>query len=220
MIEIRNLSKRYGEVRALTGVTFSVSDGTALVVFGPSGSGKTTLLRLIAGLELPDEGEIRLNGYSASTPRGGVPPHLRSIGFVFQSPALWPHMTVEQNVGFGLKGVPRNERRGRVSELIDEIGLGGLARRYPDQLSGGESRRVAVARALAPRPRILIMDEPLVNLDAALKNDLIDVIRKRACRLSAVLVYVTHDISEAKRISKRVITMERGRIKKPLNYPK
>ena len=214
MIKVKNLSKRYGDVWALKDVSFSISDVKTLVIFGHSGSGKTTLLRLIAGLELPDAGEIRLNGNLASTPDGCVPPHLRSIGFVFQTPALWPHMTIEQNIGFGVRGVPRSERRKRVNELIDEMGLKGLARRYPDQISGGESRRVAIARALAPNPRILIMDEPLVNLDDALKDDLTDVIRKRARQLSALLLYVTHDISEARKISKRVIKLQRGRIEK------
>ena len=163
MIEVRDLGKSFGNVRALNHLGFNVPDSDAVVILGPSGSGKTTLLRLVAGLEIPDHGEIFIDGELASEPGRVLSPHQRGIGFVFQAPALWPHMTVAKNILFGLNGMPKQEASNRLDELLVQTGLTGLEQRYPSQLSSGQARRVALARTLAPKPRCLLMDEPLTN---------------------------------------------------------
>jgi iron(III) transport system ATP-binding protein len=183
-----------------------------LVILGPSGSGKTTLLRLIAGLESPDEGEIYFNGLLASKPGWVLLPHQRNIGFVFQSSALWPHMTVAQNILFGLNGLKKNETRERLKELLDMAHLKGLGQRYPDELSGGEARRVAIARCLAPQPRYLLMDEPLINLDPDLKEKMLSLIEETTRQTKAFLIYVTHDPEEATKLSGRILILRSGRV--------
>jgi iron(III) transport system ATP-binding protein len=165
MITVRQVTKYYGQTKALEEVSLSHNSLDPLIILGPSGGGKTTLLRLIAGLEMPDSGEIYLENCLASDPGWLLPPHRRGIGFVFQSSALWPHMTVADNILFGVNHVPKDEARDRLNGLLESTGLKGLEGRYPDELSGGEARRVAIARCLAPRPKILLMDEPLINLD-------------------------------------------------------
>jgi iron(III) transport system ATP-binding protein len=207
MIALNQVSKSYGKVLAVDRVSFEVPPHSALAILGPSGSGKTTLLRLIAGLEMPDKGEISLLGEVASRPGWVRPPHERGIGFVFQTPALWPHMTAAQNVLFGLNGTPKPLARRRLDELIAQLRLEGLTGRYPAQLSGGEARRVALARALAPRPRCLLLDEPLTNLDAELKGEILPAIKALICEDGPCLVYVTHDAGEAAYLSKRVLTL-------------
>jgi len=201
MIGVQRVCKYFGAHQALKPVSFTVPSQGALVVFGPSGCGKTTLLRLIAGLELPDEGEIRLHDALASRPGWALPPHRRNLGFMFQGAALWPHLTVAQNIGFGLSRLPRDEAHRRLVELLERTGLTRLAGRYPQQLSGGEARRVALARTLAPRPACLLLDEPLTNLDTALKSDLLLLIQETVQQTGATLVYVTHEEDEAGRIS-------------------
>ena len=211
-LTVNRVSKFYGDVRAVDRASLEIGEGSTLVIQGASGSGKTTLLRLIAGLELPDDGEISINGEGANGPGRSLPPHMRKMGFVFQAPALWPHLTVADNILFGLAGRPRRENRQRMEELLERTGLAGLQKRYPDQLSGGQARRVSLARALAPEPSCLLMDEPLTNLDDDLKDKMLSLIKEELSRLGSAMIYVTHDSSEASALSKWVIFMERGRL--------
>ncbi|OGD32654.1 MAG: hypothetical protein A2V45_08095 [Candidatus Aminicenantes bacterium RBG_19FT_COMBO_58_17] len=214
MIEVRELSKSFGDVRVLDHVTFNVPASDSLVILGPSGSGKTTLLRLIAGLEIPDQGEIFINGEPASEPGRVLSPYRRGIGFVFQTPALWPHMTVAKNILFGLNGMLKRDASNRLDELLVQTGLTGLEHRYPSQLSSGQARRVALARTLAPKPRCLLMDEPLTNLDPDLKGQLLAMIKKNVGQERTCLLYVTHDAEEARGISERVLVLQNGRLNK------
>ena len=217
MVQLTDVSKWYqmGEVlvTALDRVTLDISNGEFIVVLGPSGSGKTTLLRLIAGLEMPDAGTIKINGDLMSGEGILVAPHERGVGFVFQSPALWPHMTVAQNILFGLKGHPKHESRGRLDEMLKRTELHGLESRYPSQLSGGQARRVALARTLAPKPKILLMDEPLTNVDPALKASLLKLMIEMVLQESITMIYVTHDMEEAAQIAgDRLLEMRMGRL--------
>lgn len=214
MIEVRNVTKYYSGTAVFTGLSFTVPAGGSLAVLGHSGSGKTTLLRLIAGLETPDEGEIYLRGRPASSNKYLLPPYLREIGMVFQSPALWPHMTVSENVGFGLQGTARGEARERVESLLDRMEIGELKDRFPGEISGGQARRAALARALAPRPRYLLLDEPLVNVEPQLKEKLIYLIREEKEKHGFTLVCVTHDHSEAEYLAGQVLVLEDGVLKK------
>jgi len=207
MIEVQHVTKRFGTVTVLHDLSVTVPDRGALVVAGPSGCGKTTLLRLIAGLDLPDAGEIQMDGRVVSRPEWGLPPHQRGLGFVFQTAALWPHMTVAQNILFGVPHLRRPEAAERLEEVLTQTSLGGLGRRYPHQLSGGQARRVALARALAPHPRYLLLDEPLTNLQVELKTELLALITQTAASIGAALVYVTHDPAEAAAISDRVLIL-------------
>jgi len=208
-IEIRQLSKSLGSVQVLERFSLEVADSDCVVVLGPSGSGKTTLLRLIAGLEMPDAGEILLDGQPASRPGWVLPPHRRNLGMVFQSPALWPHMTAAENIRFGLAHLTREEARQRTMDLLAGLALDGLSKRYPHELSGGEARRVALARALAPRPKLLLMDEPLTNLNAELILQSLAVIHAHLEKYRPTLVYVTHDSQEATAISSQVIRLSK-----------
>jgi len=210
MIVVDQLTKSYRDVKAVDGVSFEAPRPGSLAILGPSGSGKTTLLRLIAGLEIPDAGEIHINGELVSQPGWAAAPYKRGLGLVFQTSALWPHMTVAQNILFGLHGRPKEEARGRLSELLEQTSLGGLERRYPHEISGGEARRVALARTLAPRPRCLLLDEPLTNVDPDLKRKLLSLIQEEVRQTEACLIYVTHDSSEAGQISGRVLLLKDG----------
>lgn len=212
MIELRDVTKRFGQTIALASVSMTLERGASVAVLGPSGSGKTTLLRLIAGLEMPDEGEVLLDGEVVSRPGWVLAPHLRGMGFVFQQPALWPHMSVARNVAFGLGGVPRDQANARLDETLERTGLTALRDRLPGQLSGGESRRVALARALAPHPDLLLMDEPLTNLDTDAKDGMLALIAQVAEETGPGLIYVTHDESEAGRIAERVVRLRAGRL--------
>ena len=212
MIEVNQITRSYGGVKAVDQASFALAAEKALVILGPSGSGKTTLLRLIAGLEVPDEGEIYINGALASRRKWALQPHQRGIGFVFQRPALWPHMTVAQNILFGLNGMPKPRARDRLYELLERTALTGLQHRYPHQLSGGEARRVSIARSLAPCPGCLLMDEPLVHLNRELKEEVLSLILDSVSETHAGLIYVTHDAGEAGRVSDRVLEMKAGRI--------
>lgn len=212
MITLRGVSRRYGAVAALEEVSLDLGEGEVLCVLGPSGSGKTTLLRIVAGLEPPDTGEVAIDGRVASAPGRVIPSHLRGMGLVPQTAALWPHMTVAQNILFGLQNLSRGEARGRLGMLLAATGLGALAGRYPHQISGGEARRVALARALAPRPRCLLMDEPLTNLDPDLKTSLLDLIAGLRAEMGASLLYVTHHADEAEVLGGRVLTLRAGRV--------
>ena len=210
MILFKQVTKSFGNAKAVNEVSLEVPAGSSMVILGPSGSGKTTLLRLIAGLEIPDAGEIYLDGVLSSKVGWVLAPHQRQLGFVFQSSALWPHMTVAQNIMFGLHGIPQSEAKRRLNELMENTGLDGLERRYPHEISGGEARRVALARTLAPQPRRLLMDEPLTNVDPELKLKLMAFIKQTVVQTKACLIYVTHDADEAKEISERVLTLRNG----------
>ena len=210
MIRVDNISREFNGTLALDRVSFTVNDGENIAVLGSSGSGKTTLLRILAGLEVPDSGEVWLDGRMVSGPGWAEPPYSRSVGFVFQGSALWPHMTLFENVMFGMGRVKRDERETRVSALFERAGIPGLMERYPDEVSGGEARRVSILRAVAPGPRFILMDEPLTNLDPKLKEDFIGIIREIARDPEKSLVYVTHDETEVDRIGIGTIRLNRG----------
>jgi iron(III) transport system ATP-binding protein len=212
MIQLSHVTKRYGNVTALEDISLEILTPGPLVILGPSGSGKSTLLRLIAGLEMPDAGEIHINGSLASRPGRILPPHERSMGFVFQTPALWPHMNVARNITFGMNGLTKEQMRCRLRGLLEDFDLQGFEERYPDELSGGEARRVAIARCLAPHPGYLLMDEPLVNLDWELKRKALARIARAERETGACLLYVTHDPDEARQLSPRVLFLNSGRI--------
>lgn len=210
MIQLVGVSKSFGPVAAVDGFDLIVEQGARVAVLGPSGCGKTTLLRLVAGLELPDAGTIRIGGAEASGPGRGIAPHSRGLGFVFQDAALFPHMSVAANVGYGLDG-SRSEVRLRTDELLAAVGLDGRGGRYPAELSGGQQRRVALARALAPAPVRLLMDEPLTNLDAAARDGLLAVVDRLVADSGASLLYVTHDHAEADALGCEIVGMRDGR---------
>ena len=210
MIRFVGVTKRYGGTPVLERFDLEVAEGERLVIFGPSGCGKTTLLRLVAGLEVPDEGEIWLEGRIVS--KDGeilVDPRERGVGMVFQDLALWPHMRVFDNVAFGLRmqKVPKPEIRRRVDELLQAVALEGLENRYPDQLSGGQKQRVALARALALRPKVLLMDEPLASLDEALNRRLRTLVVELQERYGFTLLYVTHNREEADAVATRKLEL-------------
>jgi iron(III) transport system ATP-binding protein len=228
-IEVDGLRKSFGTAEVLRGVRLAVQPGSVLAILGPSGCGKTTLLRTIAGLERPDAGSIRLDGVQVAGPATHVPPERRRIGMVFQDWALFPHLTVAQNVAYGL---PRPERRlagrsgwarrtgragragaratSRVDEVLDMVGLGGLGPRHPGTLSGGQQQRVALARALAPRPAVLLLDEPFSNLDAALRAHVRAEVARLLGDLGVTAVFVTHDQDEAFLLGDEVAVMRDG----------
>lgn len=212
MIELESVSKTFGSRPAVNRVSLKIPEHAQVALLGPSGSGKTTLLRLIAGLETPDSGIITMDGRIVSSPDCMVPPSERSIGFVFQTSALWPHMTVADNIRFGLSDLPASEQEQRTRSLMERTGIFPLAARYPDEISGGEARRVALARALAPRPKTLLCDEPLTNLDRTLRKDLLRLIIDSVRESGACMVYVTHDEGEAEEISGPLIRFGNGAV--------
>ena len=212
MIELNDISKTFDSHRAVDRVSLTIPDHAQVALLGPSGSGKTTLLRLIAGLEIPDTGTITMDGRLMSSPDTMVPPSERSIGFVFQSGALWPHMTVADNIRFALGDLTPAEQQQRTRALMERMGILTLADRYPDQISGGEARRVALARALAPQPATLLFDEPLTNLDRALREDLLLLIIESVREAGSRMLYVTHDEYEAERIDGTIIRFDKGTI--------
>jgi sulfate/thiosulfate transport system ATP-binding protein len=213
-VELRNLSKSFGDARALDDISLTVAPGEFLALLGPSGSGKTTLLRVLAGLEFADSGEIVFGGRTMH----GVPARERGIGLVFQHYALFRHMTVARNVAFGLEVRPRALRlplrdiHARVRALLDQMGIGALAGRYPDQISGGQRQRVALARALAIEPALLLLDEPFGALDAKVRKNLRIWLRDLHDRLNLTSIFVTHDQAEAMEMADRVAVMRDGRI--------
>jgi len=209
-VRIDGVSKKFGEVVAVDQATLQVEDKEFFALLGPSGCGKTTLLRIIAGFELPDTGNV----YFGDKEMTNVPPNERGTGMVFQSYALWPHMTVKENVEFGLnmRKLTKEEKAKRVADVLDLLQLKGLEDRSPLQLSGGQQQRVAVARALAIEPQILLMDEPLSNLDAKLRIETRTELRKIQRELGITAIYVTHDQEEAMSIADRIGVMNRGRL--------
>jgi iron(III) transport system ATP-binding protein len=207
------VTKTYGPLRAVDGVSLTVNVGEALVLLGPSGCGKTTTLRLIAGFEQPDEGRITLGGRVLADGPVFVQPERRQMAVVFQSYALWPHMTVDQNVGFGprLRAGRRNVAA-EVHDALSMVRLGELGHRYPHELSGGQQQRVALARALVTRPEVLLLDEPLSNLDTQLREDMRFEIKRLQRELDQTMIYVTHDQAEALSLADRVAVLKDGRI--------
>jgi putative spermidine/putrescine transport system ATP-binding protein len=209
-VRLAGLRKTYGEVVAVDGVDLDIAPGEFFTLLGPSGSGKTTTLRLIAGFERPDEGRVELAGRDVSD----VPPYARDVNTVFQDYALFPHMTVAENVAYGLrvKGVPRRERQARVEDVLDRMRLPGLGKRKPAQLSGGQRQRVALARALVNRPEVLLLDEPLGALDLKLRQEMQLFLKSLQQDTGITFVYVTHDQDEALTMSDRLAVFNEGRI--------
>ncbi|WP_366140002.1 ABC transporter ATP-binding protein [uncultured Jannaschia sp.] len=200
--------KRYGSVDALLGVDLTIARGTFFTLLGPSGCGKTTLLRLVAGFEAPSSGIVRIGGIDVT----GRPPHRRSVNTVFQSYALFPHLTVAQNVAFGLEMLGRADARDRTREMLALVRLDGFADRRPAQLSGGQQQRVALARALAPSPEVLLLDEPLSALDLKLRREMQRELKRLQHETGITFVFVTHDQEEALTMSDRIAVMEGGRV--------
>ncbi len=208
------LTRRFGETAAVDGVTIEIEDGELLSLLGPSGCGKTTLLRLLAGFERADEGTIAFDGEPVASPDHHVAPEHRRVGMVFQSYALWPHMSVAENVGYPLavRKVERAERARRTGAALTQVGMSDHAARRPAELSGGQRQRVALARCLVMEPRVVLLDEPLANLDVHLREAMQTEFRRFHAESAATMVYVTHDQAEAMALSDRVAVMSAGRI--------
>lgn len=212
-IEIRNLFKKFNQVIAVNNVNLDIQKGEILTLLGPSGCGKTTTLRCIAGLEKPDAGDVIIDGKPMFS-QGFIPPAKREIGMVFQNYAVWPHMRVFDNIAYGLKlqKLPTATIKEKVGEILASVDLAGLGDRYPGQLSGGQQQRVALARALVRNPKVLLLDEPLSNLDAKLREKMRFEIKSLVRRMHITTVYVTHDQAEAMVISDRIAVMDKGNI--------
>lgn len=213
-LHVEGLVRQYGSLRVLDEVDLRVPAGRVVSILGPSGCGKSTLLRLVAGMDQPDAGQIKLSARVLSGPGVWVPPERRNINMVFQDYALWPHMRVEQIVGYGLalRKIPRARREARVRELLNLLQIEPLARRYPVQLSGGQQQRVAIARALATDPELLLLDEPLSNLDVQLRQAMREELAGLFARLGTTALYVTHDPLEASSLADEVVVLRAGRI--------
>jgi spermidine/putrescine ABC transporter ATP-binding subunit len=209
-VEIQDVTKRFGEVVAVDGVSLDIGRGELFALLGPSGCGKTTLLRMIAGFEAPSAGTIRIQGQDVTR----VPPHRRPVNMVFQQYALFPHLTVEENVGFGLRyqGLAGREQARKIGEALAMVRLAGLGTRRPDQLSGGQRQRVALARALVLEPQVLLLDEPLAALDPNLRREVQVELKNLQRELGISFVFVTHDREEALAMSDRIAVMSQGRV--------
>ena len=216
LLEFSNVVKRYGETAVVDGITFTVAPGEFFTLLGPSGCGKTTTLRLLAGLETPDAGEITLQGRTLAAPARNilVPIDKRNMGMVFQSYAIWPHLTVFENVAFPLRvrGEPRATIRKRVLEALEVVGLKGFEDRGSTELSGGQQQRVALARAIVYTPALLLLDEPLSNLDVKLREQMREELHALHKRLNLAVVYVTHDQAEALALSDRIAVVNQGKL--------
>ncbi len=210
-ISLQKVVKRFGTLEAVSNISLEIQDGELFTLLGPSGCGKTTLLRLIGGFHKPDAGEI----YFGQKPVAGIPPYQRNIGMVFQNYALWPHMTIFENIAYGLKlkKIPGNDISAKVTHTLKLVNLSGLEKRYPGQLSGGQQQRVALARALVLNPDVLLLDEPLSNLDAKIRIQVRAEIRKLQRELGITTIYVTHDQEEALTLSDRIAVIDHGKVK-------
>ena len=213
-VSLEGVSKRFGPTPAVENISLTVADGEFFALLGPSGCGKTTLLRLVAGFEEPDAGTVRLANEIVSTAGFALPPEERRIGMVFQSYALWPHLSVAENVAFALRvrQVSSDERKRRVADALAMVGLETMAKRRPHELSGGQRQRVALARCLAMRPAIVLLDEPLANLDVHLREAMQQEFARFHREIGATFIYVTHDQSEAMALASRVAVMNDGRV--------
>src|SRR5580765_2337392 len=213
-VELLSLTKFFGKTAAVDDLTLAIAHGSLVCLLGPSGCGKTTTLRLVAGFLDPDRGTIRVGGRIVSEPGRSLPPERRRMSMIFQSYALWPHMTIAQNVGYGLKlrRLDRAERERRLGAILEVTHLGELALRYPHELSGGQQQRAALARALVVEPETLLLDEPLSNLDANLREEMRFEIRRLHDRYRYTTVYVTHDQAEAMTTADLIAVMNGGRI--------
>ena len=209
-IELKKLTKRFGEVTAADTINLTIHDGEFFTLLGPSGCGKTTTMRMIAGLEFPTDGQVLFDGQDVSH----LPSYERNTGMVFQNYALWPHMKVFENVAYGLnvRKVPQDEVNERVKEALEQVKLGGMEDRFPTQLSGGQQQRVALARVLVINPAVLLLDEPLSNLDAKLRVQLLEEIKALQKRLGITTIYVTHDQEEAMSVSDRIAIQNYGKV--------
>jgi ABC-type Fe3+/spermidine/putrescine transport system ATPase subunit len=213
-LRLDKLTKKFGNLTVVDNLDLALRPGEFVALLGPSGCGKTTTLRMIAGFVTPTSGTVEMDGKPMSSAVSSLPPERRRMSMIFQSYALWPNMTVAQNVAFGLKmrKVARDEIKRRVGQILDVVQLGHLAQRYPNELSGGQQQRVALARALVVQPEILLLDEPLSNLDANLREEMRGEIRRLHNEFAITSIYVTHDQSEAMTTSDRVAVMNKGRI--------
>ncbi|HWI80970.1 ABC transporter ATP-binding protein [Ramlibacter sp.] len=211
---LKNITKSFGSYTAVDNLNLTLNEGELVSLLGSSGCGKTTTLRMIAGFMTPTEGTIELDGQVISSPQSSLPPEKRQMSMIFQSYAIWPNMTVEENVGYGLKlrKIPADQARRRVAEMLDVVQLGPLRDRYPAELSGGQQQRVALARSMVVKPSILLLDEPLSNLDANLREEMRFEIRRLHDEFRMTMVYVTHDQAEAMVTSDRIAVMNKGRI--------
>jgi ABC-type Fe3+/spermidine/putrescine transport system ATPase subunit len=211
---LSNVSKAYGKSKVVDDLSLSLNTGELVTLLGPSGCGKTTTLRMIAGFIELSEGRIAVDGHEVSSPKRTVPPEHRGMSMIFQSYAIWPNMTVFENVAFGLnvRRTPVAELKRRVEDMLDVVKLGALAQRYPAELSGGQQQRVAVARAMVVRPEVLLLDEPLSNLDANLREEMASEIRRLHDEFKFTTVYVTHDQAEAMTISDRIAVLNLGKL--------
>jgi iron(III) transport system ATP-binding protein len=212
VIKCSGVVKHFGDTLAVYGVSFDLSPGEIVSILGPSGCGKTTILRLIAGFERVDSGEIIIQGQRVSGSTEYVPPERRNVGMVFQEYALFPHMTVLQNVAFGLQGMARLQRDQRLADVIELVRLAGLETRYPNELSGGQQQRVALARTLAPRPVTVLLDEPFSNLDASMRSEMRQEVERILRDNNIATIFVTHDREEAFAMADRVGVMNSGRL--------
>ncbi|MEZ4751694.1 MAG: ABC transporter ATP-binding protein [Bdellovibrionota bacterium] len=215
-VKLSALKKSYGPTVVVPGLDLDVKDGEFLSLLGPSGCGKTTVLRMVAGLETPSGGSIILNNSVIYSAESGIniPPEKRNLGMVFQSYAVWPHMTVLQNVCFPLKvrGVKKDEQQLRAEKVLTSVQLAHLAHRKPNQLSGGQQQRVALARALVAEPSVLLLDEPLSNLDAVLRDEMCEIILELRKKYAYTMLYVTHDQKEAFKMSDRIALLDKGEL--------
>ncbi|MBR5288050.1 MAG: ABC transporter ATP-binding protein [Clostridia bacterium] len=213
-IILKNVTKRFDKFVAVDNLNLTIPSNSFITLLGPSGCGKTTTLRMIAGLETPTEGEIIIDGVTVFSSEKGIniPPNKRDVGFLFQNYALWPHMTVYQNIAFGLENLKWDKKRirARVDELLAMLKIEEFEHRYPSELSGGQQQRVAIARTLAPNPKVLFMDEPLSNLDAKLRTEMRTELKRLHVDTDSTFVYVTHDQLEAMTLSTKVCLMEKG----------
>lgn len=209
-IEMKNINKKFGSYTAANNINFSLEEGKLIGLLGPSGSGKTTILRMIAGLETPDSGDIIIGGKSVNN----IHPGKRGIGFVFQSYALFQHMSVFENIAFGLRVEKADKKyiNERVTELIELIGLKGLEKRLPHELSGGQRQRVAFARAIAPNPKLLLLDEPFAAIDAKVRKELRTWLKEMILKLGITSIFVTHDQDEAIEVADQIIILNKGQI--------
>lgn len=212
LLEIQNIYKRFnkGEVVALNNVSLGLEKGKILAIVGESGSGKTTLIRLITGLEVLDEGKIILNDEIVSSNQTFIAPQHRNVGMVFQDYALFPHLTIFKNIAYGISKHPNKKER--VKEVLELVGLTGMEKRYPHELSGGQQQRVALARAIAPNPELLILDEPFSNLDVILRNQLRQDIVSILKQTNTTAIFVTHDIKDALEVSDEILVLQNGNV--------